>query len=378
MKKYLRLFFLLFLIVFHIQGQTIYSQNFGAGTTFPAGWSSNSVGNQLVNDNGSVNSSGYTFPATPGPTVAASGNANIIMRDCNATNNPLVTLTFNGISTIGHSNLILYFGRRETSSFGNAVKLEASTDGGGSFSTISNDVRETPTASSATWTPTNYALPASMTNVSNLIFRFSYTPVATTTNCSNSSGNFRIDDFYLGKNGVLPVKLLRFEGETLSNSIELTWETSEEINVNRFEIERSTDAREFYKINVVEAKNKANIYTFSDKTAHEGVNYYRLKMIDNDGSYEYSKIISAQFGQDAQLFSLTENPVRNDRIGIYCQNYDVENLRLTSSTGQNIPFEISGEFSFFRINPKTNIQTGLYLLSIADKKGTKTLRVLVE
>jgi hypothetical protein len=94
----------------------------------------------------------------------------------------------------------------------------------------------------------------------------------------------------------VPVELISFQGahdKTGSNT--LTWETALEKDFDHFSIERSEDGKEFNEIGNVEGQHSVTsqvvAYSFSDKDPSP-VSYYRLKMIDVDGSYEYSKIIS--------------------------------------------------------------------------------------
>lgn len=97
----------------------------------------------------------------------------------------------------------------------------------------------------------------------------------------------------------LPVTLVGFTAQASSDEegIVLTWETSSEINNSHFEIERSADAKDFQKIAVVEGKgttNELTTYSFIDKSPLNGVNYYRLRQVDLDGKFEFSKIRSVR------------------------------------------------------------------------------------
>jgi SprB repeat len=101
--------------------------------------------------------------------------------------------------------------------------------------------------------------------------------------------------FSLKANAPLPVRLLSFEGKSKAHGNELNWETSSEINASHFEIERSIDAKAFEKIGSTNM-NESKSYEFTDQnssliTYHSSL-FYRLKMIDLDGKFSYSKIIS--------------------------------------------------------------------------------------
>jgi hypothetical protein len=69
------------------------------------------------------------------------------------------------------------------------------------------------------------------------------------------------------------------------------WNTAREINVKDFTIERSNNATHFISIGQVAATNAAG-YSFADQNPLSGVSYYRLKIMDKDGSFKYSKIVT--------------------------------------------------------------------------------------
>ncbi|TLV00792.1 T9SS type A sorting domain-containing protein [Dyadobacter luticola] len=108
----------------------------------------------------------------------------------------------------------------------------------------------------------------------------------------------------------LPVKLIAFEVTNSNNQNNLTWKTSSETNNKGFEIERSADARTFTKIGYVEGNgdsNELNNYHFTDQNP-SNITYYRLKQLDYDDTFEYSKIIMAK--SDQQL-SIYPNPAKD-------------------------------------------------------------------
>jgi hypothetical protein len=94
---------------------------------------------------------------------------------------------------------------------------------------------------------------------------------------------------------VLPLIINQFNGSYADGLIQLGWSTYSEINIDHFDVERSTDGINFRKISKIAAAsgqlNSNTNYNFLDITAQRGTNYYRLAMIDNNGNYVYSKSI---------------------------------------------------------------------------------------
>ena len=114
-------------------------------------------------------------------------------------------------------------------------------------------------------------------------FEFSFNSGNTATCSYNSSG------------AILPIELTHFTVSFKNNRSTLSWKTSSELNNSRFIIERqrlgsSNNFEEIGEIKGSGTSNKINSYEFIDQFPHLGLNYYRLKQVDFDGSSSYSAI----------------------------------------------------------------------------------------
>ncbi|MFZ1528933.1 MAG: T9SS type A sorting domain-containing protein [Ferruginibacter sp.] len=113
--------------------------------------------------------------------------------------------------------------------------------------------------------------------------------------------------------GTVPLSLLSFEAKKRGETVGLSWKTTNEINTSHFEIERSSNGTGFTKIG---SKNSANIpgehaYLYDDTQPHKGVNFYRLKQVDIDGKYRYSKIIRVLFNAYGNGLEIYPNPAKD-------------------------------------------------------------------
>jgi hypothetical protein len=101
----------------------------------------------------------------------------------------------------------------------------------------------------------------------------------------------------------LPIELLSFTGSNEGAYNRLNWVTASELNTDRFEVEKSTDRISMWKFleSVPAAGNSTTSLNYSiiDNQPVVGNNYYRLKIIDIDGTVSYSKIINISFGETA-------------------------------------------------------------------------------
>ena len=107
-----------------------------------------------------------------------------------------------------------------------------------------------------------------------------------------------------------PLSLLSFNAQFANTNVQLVWKTENEINTRSFDVERSADGNSFYAIGNVGAKNYAgtNNYTLTDNAPLPGVSFYRLKMIDRDGSFKYSPVIAINNKKHTAL-KIFPNPV---------------------------------------------------------------------
>jgi hypothetical protein len=112
-----------------------------------------------------------------------------------------------------------------------------------------------------------------------------------------------------GSGNVLPVELASFTCSVNGQSINLTWVTQTEKNSNKFEIQRSLVNSEWITLGSVKAavlSNSPKQYSFMDNKLQSGKYQYKLKMIDNDGSFAYSKVIEVEIGVPKE-FKLSQN-----------------------------------------------------------------------
>ena len=146
------------------------------------------------------------------------------------------------------------------------------------------------------------------------------------------SGITQFYPFGVGNDGALPVELIAFYGEANNTDIFLHWNTATEINSNSFEIERKElSGKNWLKIGSVNANflsNSPKSYSFTDRILKPGGYLYRLKMIDNDGSFQYSKIfeVKAKLSMGLELCQNYPNPFNPSTSINYKIPYDSDVL----------------------------------------------------
>ncbi|MCX6209252.1 MAG: T9SS type A sorting domain-containing protein [Bacteroidetes bacterium] len=119
--------------------------------------------------------------------------------------------------------------------------------------------------------------------------------------------SIRLSDISI-QEGMLPVKLTSFNAAIINKKTVLNWMVENEVNLKQYEIEFSNNGVDFSNVGVLKAINTSS-YSFEFSNLNER-QYYRLKMIDNDGTFSYSNIISLFKKGNVEL-TVYPNPAKN-------------------------------------------------------------------
>ncbi|MFC4262109.1 alpha-amylase domain-containing protein [Ferruginibacter yonginensis] len=139
---------------------------------------------------------------------------------------------------------------------------------------------------------------------------------------------------------ILPVSLLSFNGVSANNKVNLQWNVNNEINVEKYEVERSLNGTSFSAIGQVTSINSNNYsYGFVDAALPKAAAlYYRLKIIDKDNSFKYSEIIKVQFNVATFEVNIYPNPTATNNIAINIETTNTTALKITvvNNVGQQV------------------------------------------
>ena len=133
----------------------------------------------------------------------------------------------------------------------------------------------------------------------------------------DASGNLFIADYNNSRireviGGTVPVTITNYELRiTNEKQVVNSWEATNEINVSHYNIQRSTNSKDFETVGTVKAiGNGANNYSFTDNKPVNGINYYRLQSVDKDGSSSYSKVVSCELSVVSNQLTVYPNPAK--------------------------------------------------------------------
>jgi hypothetical protein len=124
----------------------------------------------------------------------------------------------------------------------------------------------------------------------------------------------------------LPILISDFTGQVQNTETVLSWDITSVDNGKEIVILRSADGYNFDSIGVLTVNSQLSLigrHTFDDGSPLAGKNYYRLELVNTDGTTSYSNIVGVTFGQDAAASTITilGNPLTNE-------------LRLSGITGE--------------------------------------------
>ena len=164
---------------------------------------------------------------------------------------------------------------------------------------------------------------------------------------------------------VLAAELTSFKGSTAKGQNILDWKTASEKNAAHFDIQRSSDNTAWSSIGQVKAVNNAYgaDYQFFDAQPLSGTNYYRLQMVDANGSTELSKIVAVNASNGNKSLKVYPNPAK-----------DVLTILTDANTEGVSIFDINGRLVLSVVDKSQNVNiqklaSGVYFVRMMDKTG---------
>lgn len=292
-----------------------------------------------------------------GANPGAGGDMGASFNETGATNATYKMAVSPTISTVGYTGITLLFdfiAYGSPNCTNDRAQLQLSTDGGATWPVGYQYCLNTVCCgacngySQGQWTTYTLSLPAAFDNNPNLKIGFHW------LNDGNGSGinpAVAIDDIRLTTTA-LPLNLVDFNARMEQKKAKLNWMTTDETGFSHFEVERSGETKAFRKVNQVAAKGngrkETTYYLLEDTPVETPTVYYRLKMVDKDGSFKYSPIISVANESASQASLNFENLVSGDKfLKLYLTTssdlnarvdlYDLQGKKLISLNSKSYP-----------------------------------------
>lgn len=195
--------------------------------------------------------------------------------------------------------------------------------------------------------------------------------------CGN---DFAMDDVKFAQcpeGGELPVSFLGVNAIQKGSGVSIDWSTSQEINSNSFDVERSADGNGNWdlvaSVNAAGNSSVVKNYNVYDARPLSGVNFYRVKQVDKDGNFKYSKTVRVNLNFSKTGVTVLANPFYNSlTVDFSSAVTQSVSARLVDITGKQVAVEkwmISTGNTRMNFSSLGNLQQGMYILNISNANG---------
>jgi len=173
------------------------------------------------------------------------------------------------------------------------------------------------------------------------------------------------------QSGPLPVVLGNFSVQRSGSAVTAIWQSQQEINSDRYEVERSYDNKSFFSIGTVNShgnSSTANKYSFVDNSnKRNGISLYRIKMIDKDGAVRYTEAKTVKGMSVVNIdVSLYPNPVAKGSQANIANLKESSSIQIVDYSGRIINSSTTGNGSSFAL---PYLQKGNYFIKITGNES---------
>jgi hypothetical protein len=176
----------------------------------------------------------------------------------------------------------------------------------------------------------------------------------------------------------LPVRLVSFTGQQLDGQVQLKWQSSSEENTSHFEVERSADGKNFSQVLTKKAQgNSSSLVSYNalDNSPLSGTSYYRLKMVDLDGTFEYSKLVSVN-SEGTVLVRVYPNPSRGNSISFTAGNGSKLVLKSVSDLfGKTVGYQQRNAGESLQVDFAQPLPAGFYVATLLSSDNGALVKV---
>ncbi len=269
------------------------------------------------------------------------------------------------------SNITLNYTVTDATQTNSWYVIQKSTTGGASYTNVGAPAQ-------ASFTGNNYTVPLVLNNITVPMNGNKYRMVISTSEAGlQTPGCSNVNEYtltHIASCGPTPVTMTSFNGKYSNGAVYLDWQTSQELNNDRFEIFRSFDGQNFDLVATVKGAGNSNItrnYNFQDNGVAGGQNvYYRLKQIDINGKYVFSSVVKIAVASKNIAIEVYPNPFANNFTASFSASKTTEaTLILRNTIGQPVfqkTIKVEKGNNAIQVNNLPVLNAGVYYLSITN------------
>ncbi len=205
-----------------------------------------------------------------------------------------------------------------------------------------------------------------------------YGPPAISTACTDPVyGQAEDYPVFIRSLALLPVDLIRFTASPDGNDVRLSWETALEQNSAYFDVERSTNGKDYLTVGSVAAKGSPSAYQFTDRGIPTGEYYYRLRQVDKDNRAALSKTVRVNIGLSTAGYRILNNPASSYVDLSLPAQRTATTLNLVDVSGRILKQQVLGAGTTqFRLEGIEQFSPGLYFIQVVTGNEKTVLKFI--
>jgi len=179
--------------------------------------------------------------------------------------------------------------------------------------------------------------------------------------------------------GLQAVQLSDFKAESKNGNVGLSWKTSSEKDLRQFEVEYSEDGKYYHNLGFIPATNtiNGNFYEFEHPVSYTDSAFYRLKIVDRNGSWLYTKPVLYSINNTTALF-VYPSVISSRIINIFLKD-PFNSLEIVSMNGTvMLRQNLSGETGRINIPVSPTLASGMYIVQLDTYGKTITQKVMIQ
>lgn len=178
----------------------------------------------------------------------------------------------------------------------------------------------------------------------------------------------------------LPVTLSAFDATMQHCQAVLNWQIAKADNFKSFVVERSNDGRKFDAIAQVAYTKATSAYTYTDKTTPQGKSYYRLRLVDHDGIFDYSATVNVHSDCKTPLIAVYPTKTAGTVYVNLPAGYEGATIEVVSILGQAVSVSGTGTIALpgLRQLNLDGLARGIYLVKVSKDNEMHTFKVVYQ